>query len=100
MAEDLGSIYAEVRLKLADLQNDLTELTTKLATAEEEIEQAAVRLGRNIQNNMSGAFERMSKQLEKAGKKIKEVGENIASVGDFMTTTFTVPLAALGGLSF
>jgi TP901 family phage tail tape measure protein len=100
MAEDLGSIYAEVRLKLGELQNDLTELSIKLATAEKEIEQAAIKIGDKAKKNLSSTFNNISKQLEKAGEKIKQVGENIASVGDFMTTTFTVPLAALGGLSF
>ncbi|NPV44802.1 MAG: phage tail tape measure protein [Firmicutes bacterium] len=100
MAENLGSIYAEMRLKLGELQNDLTELSIKLATAEKEIEQAAIKIGDKAKKNLSNTFNNISKQLEKTGEKIKQVGENIASVGDFMTTTFTVPLAALGGLSF
>lgn len=100
MAESLGSIYAEVRLKLSELQNDLAELSTKLATAEKEIDTTATDIAEKTKRSVSQAFKDLGESLENVGDKTKKAGDNIKGMGDFLSTYVTAPIVGLGALSF
>lgn len=73
MAENLGPIWADLRLRLSKLNEDLAQARTKLQEAD--------------------------KTLMAFGKRFEETGERVSKVGKDLTTKVTGPIVGLGAAS-
>ena len=70
MAENLGSIWAELRIKLDKIDDDVKEATTKI--------------------------EQVQEKLNKGANKFQKTGKEISKVGKTLSKRVTLPLVGLG----
>lgn len=88
-----GSIVITIRAVFDSLKSALEEVKQSTKETAEAVKKNLGEAFDNFENKSSSTFKGLGDKLQELAPKFKEVGETL-------TTTVTVPLAALGGVAF
>ena len=89
---NLGSIWAEIRIKTDQLQADVAKAQQLITAAEKNVDAAASKVTTATQTQMAT----FSSHMETVANKIKATGQNISKIGTPLLIAGAAMTAAIG----